>query len=107
MEVPMSKRTLFFITMLLLVGALLASCGSTKATAPATPSSGGNTGGTVDGQTLMQERCSVCHSVGRVESAHKTSDQWKTTVDRMISNGAQLTPQEEQILVDYLAQNYK
>ena len=103
----MSKRTLFFICMVLLVGILLASCGTTKATATSAPSSGGNTSSTVDGQTLMQERCSVCHSVSRIETKHKTSDQWKTTVDRMISNGAQLTSQEEQILVDYLAQNYK
>ncbi len=60
-----------------------------------------------DGQTLMQQRCSVCHSLDRITSAHKTADQWKTTVERMISHGAQLSPQEEQILIDYLAQNYK
>jgi quinohemoprotein amine dehydrogenase len=100
----MSKRTLFFISILFLVllaGALLASCGPTSASATS-PS-----GSTSDGQTLMQQRCSVCHSLSRIETAHKTTDQWKTTVDRMISHGAQLTPQEEQTLIDYLAQNYK
>jgi len=55
----------------------------------------------------MQQRCSVCHSLTRIETAHKTAEQWKTTADRMISNGALLTPEEEQILVEYLAQNYK
>ena len=106
----MSKRTLFFISiffLVLLAGALLASCGPTSAPATSIPSSGGNTGSTIDGQALMQQRCSVCHSLSRIDTAHKTADQWKTTVDRMISNGAQLTSQEEQTLIDYLAQNYK
>ena len=55
----------------------------------------------------METRCSACHSLDRIKSAHKTADQWKTTVDRMIKNGATLTSQEEQTLIDYLAQNYK
>ena len=55
----------------------------------------------------MQDRCSVCHSVGRVTSAHKTLDQWTTTVDRMITHGAQLNATEQQTLIDYLVANYK
>ena len=97
----MNKRTIFLVGILLfilLTAVLLASCGSAG-----TPT----TAGASDGQTLMQARCSVCHSVSRITSAHKTADEWKTTVDRMISRGAQLTPQEEQTLIDYLAQNYK
>jgi mono/diheme cytochrome c family protein len=106
----MRKRTLFFISiffLVLLAGALLASCGPASAPATSAPTSSGNTGNPADGQTLMQQRCSVCHSVSLNKSDHKTADQWKTTVDRMISNGAQLTSQEEQTLIDYLAQNYK
>jgi mono/diheme cytochrome c family protein len=106
----MNKHTYSLVSALFLViivGALLASCGQSSSTATTAPASGGNTSGTSDGQTLMQQRCSVCHSVDRVMGAHKTADQWKSTVDRMISNGAQLTPQEEQTLVDYLAQNFK
>jgi len=106
----MSKRAISILSILLLVvlaGLLLASCGSISSSATSAPTSSGNTGNPADGQTLMQQRCSVCHSLSRVTSAHKTADQWKTTVERMISNGAQLTPQEEQVLVDYLAQNYQ
>ena len=85
-----------------LAGILLAACGSSSSA-----SSGGTTGGaTADGKTLMQQRCSVCHSLSRVTNAQKTADQWKTTVDRMISKGAQLSSAEEQTLVTYLAQTY-
>ena len=104
----MNKRMISLISILffiILAGVLLASCGSTSPTA--TSSSGGATNSSSNGQTLMQERCSVCHSTERITSAHKTAEQWKTTADRMISHGAQLTPQEEQTLVDYLAQTYK
>ena len=83
-----------------LAGTILSACGSTS---PASNSSGGSSASAA----LMQERCSVCHSLTRVTSAHHTADEWKATVDRMINHGAQLTPQEETTLIDYLAQNYK
>ena len=100
----MNKRTITVISLLLftlLAGMVLASCGSGNS--PQTTSSAGSS----DGQTLMQERCSVCHSTERITSAHKTTDQWATTVERMISHGAQLSTQEQQTLIDYLAANYK
>jgi mono/diheme cytochrome c family protein len=86
---------------LLLTGILLAACGSSGQS-----SSGSNNGTPLTGQQLMQERCSVCHSLNRVQSAQKTADQWKTTVDRMINHGAQLTSSEATTLVNYLAQTY-
>jgi len=61
---------------------------------------------TLDGQTLLQERCTVCHSLDRVASKHKTADQWKATVERMVGKDAQLNAQEQQTLIDYLAQTY-
>jgi uncharacterized protein YceK len=99
-------RTYFsrFINILLIVlvaGMVLSSCGSSNS--QTTNSQGGVI---ADGQTLMQTRCTECHSLSRVISAHMTSSQWKRTVDKMILNGAQLTPSEEQVLVDYLAKNY-
>jgi competence protein ComEA len=102
----MAKRNILIITALLtivLIGTFLASCGSSGSTGS---TGSGNTGGT-DGAALMQTRCSVCHSTDRITSAHKTADEWKTTVTRMISHGAKLNATEEQTLVDYLAATYK
>ncbi len=101
----MNKKGFFLVGILLIIvisGALLASCAS-SATATTAPAGGS----TAAGEALLQTRCNVCHSVSRVLNAQKTADAWKATVDRMISYGAQLTPQEEQTLVAYLAQNYK
>jgi hypothetical protein len=98
------KRNLIpvlLIFVILLTGILLAACGSSGSS-----SSGSSSGTPLSGQALMQERCSVCHSLERIQSAQKTADQWKTTVDRMINHGAQLTSSEETTLIDYLAQTY-
>jgi mono/diheme cytochrome c family protein len=100
----MNKRIIpifSFILLVVLTGTLLAACGSTSS--PTASSSGG----TSDGATLLQTRCSVCHGVNRVTSRTGTADEWKMVVDNMINRGAQLTPQEEQTLVTYLAQTYK
>ena len=103
----MNIRTVSIISILLLLvtlGALLAACGSSS---PAQTVTGGTTGGsTAAGQTLLQQRCSVCHSLSRVTSVQKNVAQWQATVDKMINNGAMLSPAEEQILVNYLAHTY-
>jgi hypothetical protein len=97
-----NKRHLFLsglVALVILTSVFLTACGTS-------PGSDGS-GVPATGQTLMQERCSVCHSTGRITSAHKTADQWQSTVERMIGHGAQLNATEEQTLVDYLAANYK
>ncbi len=101
----MNKKLLSIISisfLFLILGTFLISCGTSTATPIA--STGGST---LDGQALMQQRCSVCHSLDRVTSAHKTFDQWTVTLQRMIAHGAQLNPQEEQALLAYLAATYK
>jgi mono/diheme cytochrome c family protein len=103
----MKKRTISIASLLLaitLVGILLAACGSSSASTTAPGSAAG--GSSADGLTLMQQHCSSCHSLSRVTSHPQTAAQWKSTVDKMMNNGAHLTPAEEQTLVNYLAQTY-
>jgi cytochrome c5 len=69
---------------------------NTATVTPATP----------DGAALLNERCTVCHSLTRVTSARKSADQWNQTVSRMVQNGAQLTSAEQTELVNYLAKTY-
>jgi hypothetical protein len=42
----------------------------------------------------------------RVENSRYTAAQWKTIVDTMTSKGAQVTPEEEPVIVNYLSTNY-
>ncbi len=102
----MNKRhvmILIVIILALLSMTILTACGSSSSSNPS--SSGSNTS-SIDAVALMSQQCSRCHPISRVTSKTKTAEQWKVTVDRMIQHGAQLTPSQEQALIDYLAQNY-
>jgi cytochrome c5 len=59
-----------------------------------------------DGTALLEERCTVCHSLDRVMQAQKTRDEWEQTVTRMVGKGAQLTEDEQATLPEYLAATY-
>jgi hypothetical protein len=60
----------------------------------------------LDGATLVQERCSVCHPLSRVEGTKHTAADWKLIVGMMVSRGAQLTPEEETVVVNYLSTQF-
>jgi hypothetical protein len=100
----MKTRNLIFIICLLAVAFIVSSC-SSAASNPKPISSPASTTA-VDGATLVQERCSVCHPLARIESSKHTASDWKTIVDLMISRGAQLTPDEETVVVNYLASKF-
>ncbi len=99
----MNKRqimiSIVFVLALLSI-TILAACGSSNSSASAPVSIN------IDPPALMDQQCARCHPLSRVTSKTKTADQWKATLDRMIMHGAQLTSDQEQALVQYLAQNY-
>jgi hypothetical protein len=106
---------------LALAASLLAGCGGgTPARQPdggggtpqespgATPPQGSgegspSQGSTAQGEVLVQERCTQCHSLDRVNAAEKDKAGWESTVERMRQNGAQLTDGETREVVDFLA----
>jgi hypothetical protein len=61
---------------------------------------------TLDGKSLLEERCTVCHDLGRVERAKKTEEEWKTAVERMVGKGAQLNEVEQELVIKYLTETY-
>jgi len=59
-----------------------------------------------EGQVLLEERCTACHGLDRVEQAQKSREAWVTTVDRMVGYGVQLSESERTVLLDYLVETY-
>lgn len=59
-----------------------------------------------DGETLLEERCTQCHSLDRVKGLQKSGEEWEQTVLRMVGKGAELSEDEQAVLVDYLAETY-
>jgi hypothetical protein len=56
-----------------------------------------------EGRALLEERCTVCHTLDPVEASQKSRQVWEETVARMVEYGAQLTDDEQAVLIDYLA----
>jgi len=106
----MSRRILSVLTMMLLVllfGSLLAACGEAKeqTVAPTTEQEKAPPA-TIEGKTLLEERCTRCHDLGRVERASKAEEEWKATVERMVGKGAQLSQAEQELVIQYLTATY-
>lgn len=59
-----------------------------------------------DGERLFQLKCSSCHGAGKSKSKGMTEKEWRSTVLRMISNGAVISREDTDKIVSYLAANY-
>jgi cytochrome c5 len=102
----MNTRLLAWIVAILLLSLVIASCSSKSEPPAQLQPSQSEAAPAKDGATLLSERCTACHSLNRIESAQKTQEEWKQTVDRMFGKGAVLSSQEEEILINYLATKY-
>jgi len=61
-------------------------------------------GSASDGQALMEKKCTMCHSLDRINSAVYDKATWQATVDRMVASGLVVTAEEKQAIIDYLAE---
>jgi len=108
------RSILILVAAFMVVALLLAACSSGASQPSSAPADTGASEPTsapaetsgVSGSTLLQERCTSCHSLDRIQQAKKTSADWETTVTKMIGKGAQLSAAEKATLVEYLAQTY-
>jgi cytochrome c5 len=111
----MSKSHFLILAVALLAGTWLAGCGalavaSTPTPLPkatmllATPTVAAAATGP-DGAALLEQRCNACHPSTYIHGLSGTAAQWAGLVSVMVQNGADLNPQEEQVLVKFLAQN--
>ena len=114
----MKQRFVLFI--LVIVSLLVTQCGgappATEAPATETPTATEvppteapateEAPATLEGKSLLEERCTKCHGLGGVERAKKTEEEWRATVERMVGKGAQLDEAEQELLIQYLAETY-
>ena len=91
---------------LIICGTIVLACAAPASPEPVEPASGAGTSEEGAGVSLLQDRCSVHHSLSRVEQASKSRDGWQETVERMVGKGASLTEEEQAVVVDYLVDTY-
>ena len=61
------------------------------------------------GREAVENNCSACHSLDyvRINSPFLDRKGWQSEVDKMIKAfGADISPQDAAVIVDYLARNY-
>jgi cytochrome c5 len=101
------KRQLVILT-LIIASLVSVQCGgsppATEAPAATEPPATEEAPVTLDGKSLVEERCTRCHDLGPVEAAKKTEEEWKTTVERMVGKGAQLDQTEQELVIKYLTE---
>jgi cytochrome c5 len=109
----MKIKSLFTLLIVVILSLVLVQCGgSAPSTIPTTESAAqtnptsSNSGTTLDAATFTEQTCSQCHTFSRAQNAGRSSAEWATTVDRMISHGLSVTPEERQTIIDYLALTY-
>lgn len=93
-------KALAAISLVLLLSVILAACGDQQ------QDGGQGAPEALDGKTLVEERCTGCHSLERTTGASKTKEEWKTTVERMVSKGADLDAEEQEVVIEYLSATY-
>jgi len=57
----------------------------------------------LDVGTLLEERCTQCHTLKRVDKANKDKAGWEKAIDRMIKKGAKLNAKERAAMIEYLS----
>jgi mono/diheme cytochrome c family protein len=82
---------------------LFAAAGLVVALAACTPSPGSSTT-TGGGLELVKSKCTMCHTIDRINQANKDRAGWEATVARMREKGAVLTDAEAAQVVGYLSQ---
>ena len=103
----MISRTTFRIVILtLLLGVFISACGGS--TGEVSPITEVNTEAeiSIDGKTLLEERCTACHTLDQVESASKSAAGWGLNVRDMVGKGAELSTLEQEVLIEYLSITY-
>jgi len=60
-----------------------------------------------EAKAFFETKCSTCHKVDTATSKKKSAKDWGKTVRRMKNvRGAQVTDEEAQMIIDYLAKYY-
>lgn len=54
-------------------------------------------------QELLTQRCTRCHDLSVVSARRASAEEWHQILERMLTNGAQMSDDELETIVSYLA----
>lgn len=94
----MTKR-LVLVAVVILTLAVLSACSGEPAAPEPTP--GEATG--LDGEEIMNAKCTTCHSLERLDGEELDAVGWESVIEEMNEKGAGLNEDEVTALAEYLS----
>jgi predicted HD phosphohydrolase len=58
------------------------------------------------GADLVRAKCTLCHDLGHITRIRQTQEEWRDTIETMMTRGAPLTSAEASIIIEYLTKYY-
>ncbi|HLZ74578.1 hypothetical protein [Phenylobacterium sp.] len=58
------------------------------------------------GKDVVVRACTSCHEASEISEKPRTSSDWTEVIGKMIDNGAQLTPQEQDAVYAYVLKHF-
>jgi cytochrome c5 len=58
------------------------------------------------GRELVEDVCTYCHGLQKLEGQERSREEWRDLIKGMIFEGAPVTDEEFSLILDYLVKNY-
>ncbi|MDE1918271.1 MAG: hypothetical protein KGJ57_20780 [Sphingomonadales bacterium] len=58
------------------------------------------------GLDLINQHCKFCHATSQVFMKKRSPEEWDAVIQMMIDRGAELSPEETKVVMDYLTAHY-
>ena len=84
------------------IATIIAAAAIVLTSAACTPTGSGASG---QGAELVKSKCTMCHTIDRINQANKDRPGWDQTIARMRTKGAVLSDAEAAQIADYLSQS--
>lgn len=103
----MKSKLIITLVMILALSGLITAC-STQTTPAADTSNGGESSTSIDAKTLVDTKCTACHTLDRLSSEKLDESGWVKVVGQMDKKGnIGFTADEKAAIAAYLAETYK
>jgi mono/diheme cytochrome c family protein len=100
------RRILVAVTLGMLSFGLFAAQGAGQAPATPAPTTPADSLPEGPGKKIVQRMCTGCHNLKTVTAKRATHDEWASTVDLMVSRGADGSDADVDAVVKYLSKNF-
>ncbi|MCZ6485716.1 MAG: cytochrome c, partial [Acidobacteria bacterium] len=58
------------------------------------------------GRSILVGSCATCHGLDLPLNSRQSEAEWKRTISNMVGFGANITPQDQEILAKYAAEHF-